>query len=842
MKYFQFRIVPFCFFILIVFTGFSQNFQSLDQYLQNEVVAQKLVGVHGLVFHKNKVVYDKFYGNRDQENQVPMSGNEIYYLQSMSKPVITVALMTLYEQGKFQLDDPVENYLPEFKNLRVVNDVNKGMASGNVAANSKVTIRQLISHTSGMSHGITQVKMDRDIWNSIFYDTSLTTIEKRVAALAKIPLSYQPGTKWNYSFGPDVASRLIEVLSGQTTDAYLKKSIFQPLGIKEMGYNLNPEQQKRAMILYEFQNGKNLVRAKIQPQSSGVTVFAGVNALWGTMQDYLTFAKMLYHEGELNGKRILKKETLDLMRTDVTAEISRKPDQSSRIYKIANGISLDEDGSTNLEPGYGFGLGFGILVNPAVANKTNVSAGEYFWSGANSTHFFVNPKDDVIGIFMTQIGALTTPNPYQFYFGDEFRKGVYAGIKKAETKVVSLEPVKASEVKALGFDQKVLDDFQKEVGRSIDQKEIAGAVTLIARKGKIVHFEAKGESQLETHIPMKKDAIFRLASMTKPIATLALLLLMEDGKCKPNDPVSKYLPEFASQQVLLSKDSVDGIWMYKTREATKPMLIRHVLTHTTGQPSAYGGNMPEAYAAISKNAYSSDIAHYVKNLAKLPLTHEPGEGWIYGPGLLVAGRLVEVLSGMPFQDYVQKRILDPLEMKDTHFYLEPKDAPRFTSYYQPDGKGGLALIDPGSEKSIRISGSKTFYSGSGGLHSTATDYFKFCQMVIQDGEFNGVRIAKPSTIAYMKTDQTPVNLEAAITPTDDLKNNGFTFGYAIKRKDVGSDPRPAGTIYWSGATGPIFFIDLKHEMVAMVLYQRPSSSPVKIRTEFKNWVMKSLTN
>jgi len=842
MKYFQFRIVPFCLFILTVFTGFSQNFQSLDKYLQKEVQTQKLVGVHGLVFHKNKVVYDKFYGKRDQENQVPMSGKEIYYLQSMSKPVITVALMTLYEQGKFQLDDPVENYLPEFKNLRVVNDVNKGMASGNVAANSKVSIRQLISHTSGMSHGITQVKMDRDIWNSIFYDTSLTTIEKRVAALAKIPLSYQPGTKWNYSFGPDVASRLIEVLSGQTTDAYLKKTIFQPLGIKEMGYNLNPEQQKRAMILYEFQNGKNLVRAKMQPQSSGVTVFAGVNALWGTMQDYLTFAKMLYHEGELNGKRILKKETLDLMRTDVTAEISRKPDQSSRIYKIANGISLDEDGSTNLEPGCGFGLGFGILVNPAVANKTNVSAGEYFWSGANSTHFFVNPKDDVIGIFMTQIGALTTPNPYQFYFGDEFRKGVYAGVKKAETKVVSLEPVKASEVKALGFDQKVLDDFQKEVSRSIDQKEIAGAVTLIARKGKIVHFEARGESQLETHIPMKKDAIFRLASMTKPIATLALLLLMEDGKCKPNDPVSKYLPEFASQQILLSKDSVDGIWMYKTREATKPMLIRHVLTHTTGQPSAYGGNMPEAYAAITKNAYSSDIAHYVKNLAKLPLTHEPGEGWIYGPGLLVAGRLVEVLSGMPFQDYVQKRILDPLEMKDTHFYLEPKDAPRFTSYYQPDGKGGLALIDPGSEKSIRISGSKTFYSGSGGLHSTATDYFKFCQMVIQDGEFNGVRIARPSTIAYMKSDQTPVNLEAAITPTDDLKNNGFTFGYAIKRKDVGNDPRPAGTIYWSGATGPIFFIDLKHEMVAMVLYQRPSSSPVKIRTEFKNWVMKSLTN
>jgi len=256
-----------------------------------------------------------------------------------------------------------------------------------------------------------------------------------------------------------------------------------------------------------------------------------------------------------------------------------------------------------------------------------------------------------------------------------------------------------TEVKAMGFDQKVFDAFQGEIEKSIQSKEIAGAVTLIARKGKIVHFEAKGESQVETHIPMQKDAIFRLASMTKPIATLALLLLMEDGKCQPDEPISKYLPAFTSQQIMLTKDSIDGMWIYKTKEATKPMLIRHALTHTTGQPSAYGGNMPEAWAAIYKNAPAGNLEDFVNKLARLPLTHEPGEGWIYGGGLLVAGRLVEVISGMPFQDFVQKRILDPMDMKDTHFFLEPKDAPRFTSYYQPDGKGKLSLLDPGSEKS-----------------------------------------------------------------------------------------------------------------------------------------------
>ena len=148
-------------------------------------------------------------------------------------------------------------------------------------------------------------------------------------------------------------------------------------------------------------------------------------------------------------------------------------------------------------------------------------------------------------------------------------------------------------------------------------------------------------------------------------------------------------------------------------------------------------------------------------------------------------------------------------MKDTHFFLEPNDVPRFTSFYQFDEKGTLSLIDPGSEKSIRISGPKTFYSGGGGLHATAMDYFKFCQMVIQDGEYNGVRIAKPATIALMKTDQLPLNIDAVLTIKDDLKNHGFTFGYGIKRREVGVDPRPAGTISWGGSTGPTFFIDLK---------------------------------
>jgi CubicO group peptidase (beta-lactamase class C family) len=181
-----------------------------------------------------------------------------------------------------------------------------------------------------------------------------------------------------------------------------------------------------------------------------------------------------------------------------------------------------------------------------------------------------------------------------------------------------------------------------------------------------------------------------------------------------------------------------------------------------------------------------------------------------------------------------------MEMKDTHFYLEPKDAPRFTTYYQPDGKGNMSIIDPGSVKSRLISGHKTFYSGSGGLNSTAMDYFKFCQMVIQNGEYNGVRIAKPSTIALMKTDQLPLNLGVSFSQEDEQKNYGFTFGYGIKRREVMDDPVPIGTISWGGATGPTFFIDLKHEMIAMVMFQTPMTFPVEIRNNFSNWMMKSI--
>jgi CubicO group peptidase (beta-lactamase class C family) len=401
-------------------------------------------------------------------------------------------------------------------------------------------------------------------------------------------------------------------------------------------------------------------------------------------------------------------------------------------------------------------------------------------------------------------------------------------------------PLPAADAAAPGLDPAVLTGFDRMVAEAIERGQISGAVTMIARRGEIAHLSVQGYADLETRRPMARDSIFRLASMTKPIASLALLLLCEDGRCHPNDPVGRYLPEFAEPEVLTGQETVDRIRLVRSRPAKSPILLRHVLTHTAGHATQYGGTLGDLYLAISKDQEKSDLAEFCRRLARLPLQHEPGEGWIYGPSIQVVSRLVEVISGQNFPEFLERRIFGPLGMKDTKFFLSEADAVRLTTYYGPDGKGGLKVLDPGSKESPKVSGPKTFFSGSGGLHSTADDYLAFCQMVLRDGVHRGVRIAAPGTIALMKTDQIAPQLEASRLPGDDFATNGFTFGYQIKRRDAGPDPLPAGSLNWAGATGPRFFIDPADDVVAIFLVQLPLREPLKPREEFRTVVMRSL--
>lgn len=403
----------------------QSSFSQYDNYLNQEVKEGRLVGVQGLVYEDGNLVYNKSFGLRDRETGDPMKGNELYFIQSMTKPIVSVALMTLYDEGKFLLDDPVSKYLPEFSNLKVIVDPTIGLSSGTYEINTPITIRQILSHTAGMSHGIAPIEYDKEIWNNLLMNSNIKTLGDRVTSLSKLPLMWEPGSKWNYSFSPDVAGRLVEVISGKDLFSYMKEKIFDPLEMNDTRYNLTEEQQKRVMVVYEFSSDSILNRTALQPSMIGNTIYSGVNALYSSANDYLSFAKMLLNKGELNGKRILNPKTVDLMIEDHTVNIKEKLKKSSKFVKLANGIVTDSLGTLNLEPGYHFGLGLAVLQKPIEADRTDLAQGEFFWSGANSTYFFVNPSKKIIGIFMTQVASVGTPNPYGFYFGDQMRNSIY---------------------------------------------------------------------------------------------------------------------------------------------------------------------------------------------------------------------------------------------------------------------------------------------------------------------------------------------------------------------------------------------------------------------------------
>ena len=406
----------------------AQSFEAFDQYLSKEVQEGRLVGVHGMVFQDGQLVYNQTYGLRDRESKDPLRGDELYFIQSMTKPIVSVALMTLYEEGKFQLDDPVSKYLPEYANLQVVNDPTQGITAGTRPAPSAMTVRQVLSHTAGMSHGIAPIAYDKELWNGIILNGNLKTLAQRTEALAKIPLAFDPGSKWNYSFSPDIVGRLVEVLSGKSLDQYLQERIFGPLEMNNSGYNLSEAQKQRVMTVYSYSADTTLNRAWGQPTPSGNTLFAGVNALFTSTADYLRFGEMMLNQGEWNGKRILKPETVALITADHTTDIQYRLTPKDSYTVLGNGIVTDALGTLNLEPGHGFGLGFAIVQDPKKANRSKSAKGEYFWSGANSTHFFINPEKKIVAVFMTQVASVGSPNPYGSYFGNEMRNSIYKGI------------------------------------------------------------------------------------------------------------------------------------------------------------------------------------------------------------------------------------------------------------------------------------------------------------------------------------------------------------------------------------------------------------------------------
>ncbi|MBC6367526.1 serine hydrolase [Algoriphagus sp. AK58] len=387
---------------LVIFSTFSQakvsseRLQRYDAYFKKEIESGRLPGVVTLLYRHGEKVHESALGYSDLSAKTPMQTNQIFFIQSMTKPIISTAFMMLYEEGYFFLSDPVANYLPEFKEMRVLLDPEKGSAGGTEPAKSPITIAQVLSHTAGFLHGIGGTKLDREVAEAI-YMSQPKTIEERVKALATQPLASHPGEKWNYSASPDILARLIEVFTGMTAEEFLKTRLFEPLGMKDTGYNLSDAQKSRMVQLHNFNDTGVLVKSARQTPTSGNTVFGGTHGLFSTVQDYSLFARMLLNGGEWNGKRYLSPKTIEIMAMDQT-----------------NGLFQD--------PGKGFGLGFAVVDNLA-DSKSLGSEGTFYWSGAYCTYFFIDPKEELVAIFMTQV------NPFSSHYENKFRQMVYQAIE-----------------------------------------------------------------------------------------------------------------------------------------------------------------------------------------------------------------------------------------------------------------------------------------------------------------------------------------------------------------------------------------------------------------------------
>ena len=405
---------------------------------------------------------------------------------------------------------------------------------------------------------------------------------------------------------------------------------------------------------------------------------------------------------------------------------------------------------------------------------------------------------------------------------------VTVGLRSAAVDLPVMDGVPTAEPETVGMSSERLERLDQVMQGYIDRNEVAGVVTLVARRGKVVHFSALGERDAESGAPMTHDAIFRIASMTKPIASTALMMLYEEGRFQLRDPISKWLQEFADMQVALPPPTRERTGRFKTVPAAGPITVQQILTHTAGLANSYRGIMQPEYQEMAAQTKPGDtVGDMLKRLAKLPLNFHPGDAWEYGRATDVVGRLVEVMSGQTLDVFLKERIFEPLDMTDTHFYMPESKLDRFTALYRPDANGKIELAEAPTAQSRFFAKPHVYFSGAGGLASTARDYFRFHQMMLNGGELEGTRILSRKTVELMTTNHTGDKGIWLAGP-----GYGFGLGYAIVT-DLGPSgtPRSEGSYYWGGAYGTIFWVDPEEELIGILMEQIRPYTHLNIRPD-----------
>jgi len=378
----------------------------------------------------------------------------------------------------------------------------------------------------------------------------------------------------------------------------------------------------------------------------------------------------------------------------------------------------------------------------------------------------------------------------------------------------------------------------------VDSGRPPGAVVLIARNDKLAYLHAFGYQDREQQVAMRPDSIFRIASMTKPIVSVAAMTLAEEGKLDLAAPVSQYLPEFSDLQVgVEQRDAKTGETVLVTEPQRRPMIVQDLFRHTAGL--VYGqfgdGLVHRAYRASNVSDRDQTLGEMVAKLSKLPLAHQPGEVWEYSMAVDVLGRIIEVVSGTTLDRFVEERVTKPLGMGSTGFYVREADVGRLAQP-QNDSTGQRPALPDVTKKPRRL-------SGGGGLVSTAGDYLKFCEMLLHRGGWEEARVLAPSTVSLMTADALPPGIaytERAKARISDISpmpsvGQGFGLGFAV-RTATGRNPLPGnvGTFYWSGAWGTTFWVDPQEKLIGIMMIQVPLASGSQYRRAMRNLTYQAL--
>jgi CubicO group peptidase (beta-lactamase class C family) len=388
------------------------------------------------------------------------------------------------------------------------------------------------------------------------------------------------------------------------------------------------------------------------------------------------------------------------------------------------------------------------------------------------------------------------------------------------------EPKQVNRPEELGFATDRLERITNAFQGYVDNGQLPGAVVLIVRNDKIAYFKAFGYRDRDRKVAMTTDSIFRIASMTKPIVSAAAMSLVEEGRLDLAAPVSQYLPEFKDLQVQTEhRDPATGKTELVLEPQIRPMIVQDLLRHTAGLvygPPIGSGPVPELYREANVSDRNTTLAEMVTKLSKLPLAHQPGEVWEYSMAVDVLGRVVEVVSGMDLDHFVAERVMKPLGMTSTGFYVAESQRERIAQP-QADAAGQKPTIfDPVVKPKL--------FSGGGGMVSTAGDYLRLCEMFLHGGKFGNTQVLAPSTVALMTTNALKPGIGyalAALTRFGDIgptpaMGQGFGLGFAV-RTEAGENPLPGslGSFYWTGAYGTTFFIDPKQKLIIIMMIQVP---------------------